>query len=104
MTIEMAILIAGGLLLAAALSSRLADRIGVPSLLLFLLVGMLAGSQGLGRIDFNDPQLAQALGSLALMVILFAGGLDTDWKSVKPVLAPGVVLATVGVILPRKRR
>jgi len=100
MTIEVAILIAGGLLLAAALSSRLADRIGVPSLLLFLLVGMLAGSQGLGRIDFDDPQLARALGSLALMVILFAGGLDTDWKSVKPVLAPGVVLATVGVVIP----
>jgi cell volume regulation protein A len=99
MTIELAILVLGILLLAAVFSSKLADRAGVPSLLFFLAVGMLAGSEGLGGIEFDDPQTAQSIGSLALMVILFAGGLDTDWKAVKPVLAPGMVMATAGVAL-----
>lgn len=99
MTIELAILVFGILLLAAVFSSKLADRAGVPSLLFFLAVGMLAGSEGLGGIEFDNPQAAQSIGSLALMVILFAGGLDTDWKAVKPVLAPGMVMATAGVAL-----
>jgi cell volume regulation protein A len=60
---------------------------------------MLAGSEGPGGISFDNPGLAKALGVTALVLILFAGGLDTHWKSIKPVLAPGISLATVGVVV-----
>ena len=73
MTIELLILAAGALLLASALSSRLSDRIGVPTLLLFLLIGMLAGSEGIGGIAFDSPEQAQAIGTVAIFIILFAG-------------------------------
>jgi cell volume regulation protein A len=100
MSIEIASLFIGALLIVAVLSSKVADRVGVPSLLVFLLVGMLAGSEGLGGIEFDNPEAAQSIGSLALLIILFAGGLDTDWGSVKRVLGPGIVMSTVGVVLP----
>ncbi|WDE98643.1 potassium/proton antiporter [Lentisphaera profundi] len=100
MTVEIGILILGILLLAAVFSSKLADRFGVPALLFFLGVGMLAGSEGIGGVEFDSPQIMQAIGSSALMVILFAGGLETSWKNVRPVLAQGVVLSTVGVLVP----
>jgi len=77
--------------------ARTAGRLGVPALVLFLLVGMLAGSEGPGGIAFDDPWLAQFLGTGALAIILFAGGLDTEWKHVRPVLWPAFTLATVGV-------
>ena len=99
MTIEFAIFVGGILLLLGILASKLSDRIAIPSLLLFLAIGMLAGSEGIGNIAFDSPSIAQAIGSFALMVILVSGGLDTNWKSVKQVLAPGLVLSTVGVIL-----
>jgi len=92
------ILIAGALLLIGALSSKLSERIGVPFLLLFLAVGMLAGSEGIGGIQFDSSSLAANVGTVALLVILFAGGLDTEWKSVKSVLGVGIVLSTFGVI------
>ncbi|MEP1471588.1 MAG: potassium/proton antiporter [Halieaceae bacterium] len=97
--IEAAILIGGILLVVATVASRLADTLGMPTLLLFLVVGMLAGSEGLGGIRFDSPEDAQEIGTAALMVILFAGGLDTRWKAVRPVLAPGLMLSTVGVLL-----
>ena len=97
--IELAILVGGILLVVATLSSRLADRMGMPTLLLFLVIGMLAGSEGFGGISFDSPGDAQMIGTVALMVILFAGGLDTRWQSIRPVLAPGLMLSTVGVLL-----
>ena len=97
--IELAILIGGILLVVATLSSRLADRMGMPTLLLFLVIGMLAGSEGFGGISFDSPADAQVIGTVALMVILFAGGLDTRWQSIRPVLAPGLMLSTFGVLL-----
>ena len=97
MTVELAILIGGALLLAGVASSRLSDVFGVPALLLFLGIGMLAGSDGPGGIAFDAPEQAQAIGTVALLVILFAGGLDTRWSDARPVLLPGLVLATVGV-------
>lgn len=100
MLIETAILILGLLLLAAVFSSKLADRVGVPALLFFLVVGMVAGSEGLGGIEFDSPDTMQAAGSAALMVILFSGGLSTDWPSIKTVLAPGLILSSVGVLIP----
>src|SRR5690606_27313055 len=71
----------------------------VPTLILFLLVGILAGSEGLGRIHFDDLKIAQFIGIVALNFILFSGGFETDWKTIKPVLGPGIALSTLGVIL-----
>lgn len=87
------------LLLASVFASKAAGRFGVPALLLFLGVGMLAGSDGPGGIPFDNPGLAQALGIVALVFILFAGGLDTAWEEVRPVAAPAVALATLGVLI-----
>ena len=89
MTIEFAILVLGALLLAAVVSSKLAGKVGVPTLLFFLIVGMLAGSEGVGGIAFDNPRAARAIGSFALMIILFAGGLDTSWSNARSVLVPG---------------
>jgi cell volume regulation protein A len=95
-----AILIAAALLLfVSVLASKASDRFGVPSLLLFLILGMLAGSEGPGGIYFDDPALAQLVGTLALILILFSGGLDTDWQSIRPVLKEGLTLSTLGVLL-----
>ncbi len=87
------------LLLLSILLSRVSQRFGIPALLFFLALGMLAGSDGLGGIYFDDARLAQGLGVMALAFILFSGGLDTEWAKVRPVLLPGVLLATLGVVL-----
>ena len=73
-------------------------RFGVPILLLFLLVGMIFGADGFG-LEFENIQMAQAIGSVCLAIILFSGGLDTRFSEIKPVIGPGVVLATVGVLM-----
>ena len=99
MDINVLILVGGALLLISTLSSKLSDRAGVPVLLLFLTIGMLAGSEGIGGLAFDSPEQAQAIGTVALLIILFSGGLDTRWTSVKPVLLPGLVLSTLGVFL-----
>lgn len=96
---EYLLLGAAVLLLASILASKASGRLGVPTLALFLVVGMLAGSDGPGNIYFDDPWLAQALGVVALAFILFAGGLDTDWQRIRPVLAHGLALSTLGVLL-----
>ena len=93
------VLASGALLLASVFASRAASRIGVPALLLFLAVGMLAGSDGPGGIPFDNPPLAQGLGVVALAFILFGGGLDTQWGEVRPVAGPAVALATLGVLV-----
>lgn len=85
------------LLLASVIASKAAMRLGVPSLLLFLFIGILAGSEGLGGIEYNNPELTRAIGDMALIIILFSGGLDTQWSKVRPVLIPGLTMATVGV-------
>ncbi len=95
--IESWILAIGVLLLLGVLASKLSDWLGVPALLLFLAVGMLAGSEGLGGIAFDSAEVAQAVGTVALVVILYSGGLDTNWSAVRPVLVPGLLLSTVGV-------
>lgn len=73
------------LLLLSILASKISDRYGIPALLLFLAVGMLAGSDGPGGIAFDDAGVAQTVGIVALAFILFSGGLDTQWKSIRPV-------------------
>src|SRR4051812_1763697 len=90
------ILIAGGLLAAGIFGALLADRVRIPGLLLFLGLGMLAGSEGIGGIDFEDMELARTLGTIALVLILFEGGLTAGWTEIRPVLGTAASLATVG--------
>lgn len=87
------------LLLVSILASKVSSRLGVPALLLFLVVGMLAGSDGPGGFHFDNPSLVQSLGVVALAYILFAGGLDTNWRSVRPVLGRALLLSTFGVFV-----
>ncbi|MBZ0158042.1 MAG: potassium/proton antiporter [Alphaproteobacteria bacterium] len=96
--IEYILLGAAILLLLSIIASKASGRLGVPSLLLFLIVGMLAGSDGPGGIHFDDPYLTQLIGVVALAFILFAGGLDTNWESIRPVLWQGIALSTAGVL------
>jgi len=97
--IDQVILLAAVLILFGVLSSKLSARLGLPMLVLFLLVGMLAGEDGVGGIDFNNPKAAHALGTLALALILFDGGLQTPLSSIKKVWKPGAFLATFGVLI-----
>jgi len=99
MSLEPSLLVGAGLVVLAVLSSRIAGRLGVPALLLFLGIGMLAGSDGPGGIEFEDYELSQALGIGALAVILFGGGIGTSWRLVRPVVASSLVLATGGVVV-----
>src|SRR2546423_13219125 len=98
-TISLTILLGALLVLAGILSSLLALRFGAPLLLVFLLVGMLAGEAGPGGIAFNDVRATYTVGSIALALILFDGGLRTRFSTFRSVLAPAVLLATVGVLI-----
>lgn len=98
MQIELILLVLSTLFFASILAGKAGSRFGVPALLLFLGVGMLFGSDGLG-IHFDNIKVAQMVGTVALSAILFSGGLDTKVSDIKPVLGPGVMLATVGVLL-----
>jgi cell volume regulation protein A len=89
----------GLLLVVSVVFSRASVRTGIPLTLVFLGMGILAGSEGIGRISFDDYGLAFRLGTIALAFILFDGGLNTRWHEVRNVLAPSGVLATVGVVL-----
>lgn len=94
--IEYFLLIGAMLLIVAVLAGKVAYRFGAPSLLLFLGVGMLFGYN---LITFDSPQFAQFIGMIALCIILFSGGMDTKFSDIKPVIAPGIVLATAGVMM-----
>lgn len=92
------LLIAGGLLALGILATLVAGRIRVPGLVLFLLLGMLIGSDGLGLIPFDDVELARTIGIIAIVLILFEGGLAAGWEEIRPVLGVGISLATVGTV------
>jgi cell volume regulation protein A len=96
--LAVALLALGALIAIAALVTR-ASRPSVPVALLFLGVGMLAGSEGLGGIAFDDHVLAYQLGTIALVLILFDGGLSTRFAHVRPFLGPATTLATAGVVV-----
>jgi len=87
------------LLILSIFASKSTQRFGVPTLIVFLAIGMLAGYDGPGGIYFNDPQLAQILGIVALNYILFSGGLETKWESVRPIFYQGLSLSTLGVLI-----
>lgn len=100
MTPALPILIASALLLVAVLASKLGARIGVPALLVFLVIGLLSGSEGPGGIPFSDPGVAMMVGYIALALILFDGGLQTDVDALsRPVITAAALLATVGVVM-----
>ena len=98
-TISLAILLGSVLVLAGILSSLIALRFGAPLLLVFLIVGMLAGEGGPGGLKFDDVRTAYTVGSIALALILFDGGLRTRFATFRSVLAPAISLATVGVLI-----
>ncbi len=98
MTIEQIVLIVALLLALSVVAAYASGRFGVPALVIFLGIGMLAGADGPGGIDFNDARLAQSVGVVALLFILYTGGLETNWQQIRPVLVPGLLLANVGVV------
>lgn len=96
---DVALLVLGLLLLLTVIAGNLSSRFGLPALIGFLGLGMLAGVDGPGGISFSDYVLTQNIGIACLIFILFSGGLDTDWKDVRRVAAPALVLATFGVVI-----
>src|ERR1700685_3089596 len=96
-SVSIAILLGAVLVMAGILSSLLALRFGAPLLLVFLLIGMLAGESGPGHVRFDDVRTTYLVGSVALALILFDGGLRTRLATFRSVLAPALALATVGV-------
>lgn len=99
LTIENILLIGSLLLFLSIIVGKTSYKFGVPTLLLFLAIGMLSGSEGIGGILFDDPKIAQFIGVVSLNFILFSGGLDTNWETVKPILREGFALSTLGVLL-----
>lgn len=99
LTIENILLVGSILLFVSIIVGKTSYKFGVPTLLLFLAIGMLAGADGIGGIHFDNPKIAQFIGIISLNFILFSGGLDTNWNSVKPILKEGIVLSTLGVLL-----
>jgi cell volume regulation protein A len=87
------------LLFLSIIASKASGRLGVPALILFVGIGVLAGSEGIGGIWFDDAHIAQRLGVVALAFILFAGGLETDWRFVRPSVRRAASLATIGVLV-----
>lgn len=92
------LLIGSILLFVSVIVGKTGYKFGVPALLLFLIVGMIFGSDGLG-LQFHNADEAQFIGMVALSIILFSGGMDTKFSDIRPILSPGIVLSTVGVLL-----
>ncbi len=97
--VSLAIAIGAGLIVVSILSSLISFRVGAPLLLIFLIVGLLAGEDGLGGIQFRDSSAAYFIGSVALAVILFDSGFGTQWRSFRLAATPAVTLASFGVLL-----
>lgn len=98
-SIDVIFIIFSTLVILSILTIKLSNRFGIPSLVLFLAIGMLAGSDGLGGITFDNPSLVRSLGITALVLILFSGGLDTEWSAVRPIVWQGLSLSTIGVLV-----
>lgn len=92
------VLVVGALLAAGVLASVVATRLRLPALVLFLALGMLIGTDGLGWIDFENYGLTRTIGSVALLLILFEGGLAAGWDEIRPVLRPAISLAVIATL------
>lgn len=99
LTIENILLVGSLLLLLSVVAGKTSYRFGIPTLIFFLSIGMLAGSEGIGGIHFDDPKLAQFIGIVSLNFILFSGGLVTSWETIRPVLWQGIALSSLGVLI-----
>ncbi len=99
LTLENIILIGSVLLGLSIVAGKTSYKLGVPTLILFVIIGMLAGSEGIGKINFNNPGVARFIGIIALNFILFSGGLETRWEVIKPIFWHGFTLSTLGVFL-----
>jgi cell volume regulation protein A len=94
------LILIGGLLLGTGIAAAMiADRLRVPGLILFLALGMLIGSEGVGGVQFDDAELTRTLGTIGLVLILFEGGLTAGWREIRPVIGTAISLATVGTLL-----
>ena len=91
-------LVAGVLFLMSLVAGALSEKIKVPALILFLGIGMLAGVDGPGGLNFSDAAAANSVGTFALAFILFSGGFQTQWSDIKPIVTQGVILSTLGVL------
>lgn len=98
-SLDIALLVIGALLLTTVIAGTLTSRFGLPALIGFLGLGMLAGVDGPGGMRFDDYGLTQGVGVACLIFILFSGGMDTRWKSVRSMVRPALVLATFGVLI-----
>ncbi len=99
LTNENILLIGSALLLISIVLVQRSYKFGIPTLLLFLTIGMLAGTDGVLGINFDNPSIAKFIGIVSLNFILFSGGLDTNWQTIKPILWHGISLSTIGVLL-----
>ncbi len=96
---ELLLIVSGLLLIGGVFASKISNLFGIPSLILFLGLGMLSGSDMIGGLPFSNYLIAQEVGIVSLILILFSGGLSTDWDEVAPVAWSGVSLATIGVAI-----
>src|SRR3569833_2032035 len=96
--LDLALLLGAGVLLVAVAAVRLSVRLGLPSLLVYLLIGMVIGESGFG-IRFDDAELTRTLGFSALIMIIAEGGLTARWSTLRPVLGLSATLATLGVVV-----
>ncbi|WP_336515666.1 potassium/proton antiporter [Pollutibacter soli] len=99
LTTENILLVGSILLILSIFAGKTSPRLGVPTLILFLIIGMLAGSEGIGGIAFDNPKLTKFVGIVALNFILFSGGLETTYASIRPILWQGIALSTLGVLI-----
>lgn len=99
MSLELLVLLAGTVLLLSVLTSKLMYRYGVPTLIMFVTLGILMGSEGIGGIYFDDYLLTSTLAEIALVVIIFSGGFDTSWKTAKSSAPLSITLSSLGVVL-----
>jgi cell volume regulation protein A len=98
-TVEGILIVGSFLLFVSILASKLSSKLGIPTLLIFLMIGMLAGADGLGGIQFESPYVAKVLGTITLTLILFSGGLDTDFEHIRPIIWNGILLSSIGVLI-----
>lgn len=99
MSLNLILILAGIVLLVCIFSNRVTNKVGIPMLLVFIIVGMLFGSDGIFKIEFSDYAFAEQICTIALIIIIFYGGFGTKWSEAKPVALSGSILASVGVIL-----
>ena len=98
-TVEGILIVGSFLLFVSILASKISAKSGIPVLLIFLAIGMLAGSDGIGGIVFENSHVAKALGAITITLILFFGGLDTDFEHIRPIIWNSILLSTVGVLV-----